>query len=277
MVTTEAVSVSVIMPVYAARKTIEAAVQSVLVQKHAILELIVVVDDAVDYSGLVPRDSRIRWLVTGSVGAGPSRARNLGLEAAAGNLISFLDSDDVWRPDKLRVLGPLALRHGVALDNSCYRHGERSLPCQTYWNDPPAGWQELAYFGRISQPLWPVFRRDSVGPVRFPEGLRFAEDAVFNMAVIARNGGAWLWPLPLHEYCVRECSLSHSGDTVLQASQAYEWILGELRSGRLLHFPETHKQAAIDIFEAREVCNQAFGASGLTEFHAFERWVRARE
>jgi glycosyltransferase involved in cell wall biosynthesis len=94
--------VSVIVPAYAAERFIGEAIESVLAQTYAPLELIVVDDGSADRTAEVaagyPRATLLR-----QPNAGPAAARNRGLEAARGELISFLDADDMMVPDKLDV------------------------------------------------------------------------------------------------------------------------------------------------------------------------------
>lgn len=268
--------VSVIMPAFEAAATIREAVASVLAQDYAPLELIVVADDEADYRAVLPADARLVFLRTPSPAAGPSVARNLGLDRARHPFVAFLDSDDVWYPRKLPVLVPQAAQWGIALDNarSCYPSGTK--PCRTCWEDLPDGHYDFGLFGQVSQPLWPVLRRDCLGEARFAERLRFAEDGVFYLSLIARNRGAYLYGQPLHEHRLRSGSLSQSAGAPQRATEAYDWVLAQLRAGNALHFPEDTVAEAIAIFEYRKALNQAFEDQGLRDFEAFEAARRAR-
>jgi len=94
--------VSVIIPTHNRAHTLGRAVQSVLAQSHADLELIVVDDGSTDQTQDVLAgysDSRLR--VVQQEHGGVSRARNRGLELARGQWIALLDSDDAWMEQKL--------------------------------------------------------------------------------------------------------------------------------------------------------------------------------
>ena len=96
--------VSVVMPVFNAEATLAAAVRSVLAQDFGDFELIAVDDGSRDDSlsvllDLAAGDMRIH--VVSRANGGVSSARNLGGELARGELIAFLDADDLWAPDKL--------------------------------------------------------------------------------------------------------------------------------------------------------------------------------
>ncbi len=81
------------------------SVASVLAQDHADLELLIIDDGSVDGSRefiaeQARLDPRIRQLATHG-GEGPAKARNLGIGAASGRYLAFLDADDVWLSNKL--------------------------------------------------------------------------------------------------------------------------------------------------------------------------------
>jgi len=96
--------VSIVMPAHDAARYIGAALESLMTQTYANFEVIVVDDGSRDttvriVADAAARDPRIR-LVSGGH-AGVAAARNRGVRAARGGLISFLDADDLWRPDRL--------------------------------------------------------------------------------------------------------------------------------------------------------------------------------
>lgn len=97
--------VSVITPVYNAAVFIEKTVDSVLNQSYTNFEHILVDDCSTDNSEIIlreymERDPRVKY-VRLKENSGAAVARNTGLEHAKGQYISFIDSDDVWKPHKL--------------------------------------------------------------------------------------------------------------------------------------------------------------------------------
>lgn len=97
--------VSVIMPAYKAEPYLAQAISSVLSQTLRDLELIVIDDCSPDRCHEIAlefaaRDSRVTVLRNES-NSGVARTRNRGIDLAAGDYIAFLDSDDVWHPEKL--------------------------------------------------------------------------------------------------------------------------------------------------------------------------------
>lgn len=102
--------VSVIIPTYNRADTIEEAVESLLSQSHAALEIIVVDDGSTDdTAGRLERFSgRIRFVRKPNGGC--ATARNIGLEHASGRYIAWMDSDDVCLPDRIAL-------QAIALDS----------------------------------------------------------------------------------------------------------------------------------------------------------------
>ena len=94
--------VSVILPLYNGRDFIESSINSVLSQTYAPFELLVVDDGSTDGSGdLVPVDPRIRLFRRQN--AGVAASRNFGISQATGTYLAFIDQDDYWYPEKLRL------------------------------------------------------------------------------------------------------------------------------------------------------------------------------
>ncbi|HUE97232.1 MAG TPA: glycosyltransferase family A protein, partial [Longimicrobiaceae bacterium] len=102
--TSSAPRVSVLIPTYDRRSWLAGAVESVLGQTFRDLEVIVCDDGSTDdpsdlLSGYGARVRHLRFEHTGS----PGGTRNRGLEVARGELIAFLDDDDLWDPEKLAL------------------------------------------------------------------------------------------------------------------------------------------------------------------------------
>ena len=97
--------ISTVIPVYdRSMRLLGEAIDSVLGQTHPVDEIIVVDDGSADPVAPWLGDrygDRVIALRQDNAGIGP--ARNLGLEHATGDLITFLDSDDLWLPDKTEV------------------------------------------------------------------------------------------------------------------------------------------------------------------------------
>ena len=100
-------TISVIVPVYKVEAYLDRCVQSILDQTHTDYELILVDDGSPDNCGAMcdawaEKDSRIR--VIHKENGGLSDARNVGIDLAGGEYLSFVDSDDYIHPQMLEVL-----------------------------------------------------------------------------------------------------------------------------------------------------------------------------
>ena len=93
--------VSVIIPTYNRGWTIKEAIDSVLAQSFIDFELIVVDDGSTDDTSEILDSYRDDIKVLSQENNGVSAARNRGVATASGIFIAFLDSDDLWLPEKL--------------------------------------------------------------------------------------------------------------------------------------------------------------------------------
>jgi glycosyltransferase involved in cell wall biosynthesis len=170
--------VSVVIPVFNGERFLAAAIQSVLDQTYRPVEVIVVDDGSTDESAAIARSfPGVR--VIEQENSGPGTARNRAIAAADGELLAFLDADDLMPAAKLeRQVGHLREHPGVGCvlgRQEIFTEGGAPPPA---WALAPARWQEehpeLAERGVI-QPLSVVAWRwvfDSVG--EFASG--FGED-----------------------------------------------------------------------------------------------------
>ena len=95
-------AVSVVIPLYNKVSYVHRAIDSVFDQSFEDLEVIVVDDGSTDAGGEVVagiQDPRLRLIRQAN--AGVAAARNVGVRAARGRWVAFLDADDTWRPDRL--------------------------------------------------------------------------------------------------------------------------------------------------------------------------------
>lgn len=100
-------TVSVIIPVHNVASYLEEAIESVINQTYNNLEIIIIDDGSTDESGQICdnyacKDSRIQ--VVHQENRGLSAARNCGLDMMTGYAVAFLDSDDAYHPDFIRIM-----------------------------------------------------------------------------------------------------------------------------------------------------------------------------
>ena len=107
--------ISIIVPVYQVEKYLNECIDSILAQTFTDFELILVDDGSPDNcpaqcDAAAKRDSRVR--VIHKQNGGVSTARNAGLDAAQGNWIAFVDSDDTAAPEYLEKMHKAVLETG---------------------------------------------------------------------------------------------------------------------------------------------------------------------
>jgi glycosyl transferase family 2 len=95
--------VSVVVTTYNHGKYIGAALESVLAQSFRDYEVIVVDDGSTDDTGDVLESFRQHIMAIRQPNAGVAGARNAGVARVRGELVAFLDGDDLWHPDKLQA------------------------------------------------------------------------------------------------------------------------------------------------------------------------------
>jgi glycosyltransferase involved in cell wall biosynthesis len=191
--------ISVVLATYNRRHSLPRAVASVLAQDGANFELIIVDDASTDDTGFylaTLHDPRIR-VITAERNAGPSAARNLGIEAARGGVIAFLDSDDAYRPRRLTAaLKPFRDAEIVCVLSSSVIITTKDAPREA--RIPTLKLSAAAFEWALTCDLFPVessgmtVRRETALAVGgFCRDLRFAEDREL-LIRLARHGGVQL-------------------------------------------------------------------------------------
>jgi glycosyltransferase involved in cell wall biosynthesis len=106
--------ISIVIPTYNREKYIADAIDSIIAQTYSNWEIIIVDDCSTDNTRALVADYQtqypIQYLMTERAASGASRARNIGVQAAQGEFVMFLDSDDVYYPDALMALYQASLQ-----------------------------------------------------------------------------------------------------------------------------------------------------------------------
>lgn len=117
--------VTIITPCFNAAATLAQTIESVMAQSYTEWELLVIDDCSKDNSGEIAKNyagkcDKIKYFRTDTPSGSPAMPRNIGIEKARGEYIAFLDSDDVWFPDKLKKQMDFINTHGGDLIYSYY-------------------------------------------------------------------------------------------------------------------------------------------------------------
>ena len=197
--------VSVVMPAYQAAWSVGAAVESVLWQTYRDLEVVVVDDGSTDATAEIVRAHEGPVRVVHQENAGVAAARNRGIAEAAGELIAFCDSDDLWFPAHLEALVEVYDRAGggIATANSYWLFPGGIHPARTRFRGrfPTADEQRRAILEQnfvSTMALFPRRLPEEIGP--FPVDRRRAEDWDFWIRAIYAGHRVALQPRPLSLY-----------------------------------------------------------------------------
>ncbi len=122
--------VSIIVPVYNVRNFIVATIESVLAQTYTNWELLLIENGSTDgtrefleqYLQEHP-DERIKCHMMGT-NAGAAAARNYGMDISAGRFVAYLDSDDLWMPEKLEHQMEFMAKHQAAFSFTGYEFAD---------------------------------------------------------------------------------------------------------------------------------------------------------
>ena len=118
--------VSIITPLYNSEKFILSTINSVLQQTYSNWEMIIVDDFSTDkgvdliMSVIIASNSKIK-LIKLNENLGVAQARNSALNVANGRFIAFLDSDDIWHPEKLDRQVSFMLKQNIPISFTSYR------------------------------------------------------------------------------------------------------------------------------------------------------------
>ncbi|HEY1360222.1 MAG TPA: glycosyltransferase [Thermoleophilaceae bacterium] len=160
--------ISVVMPVYDGERFIAEAIESVLAQSRPAAEMIVIDDGSTDGSAaVVERFPQVKLIRTEN--RGPAAARNTGVAEATGELITFLDADDLMKPDRLE-------RQAAALEedpSASFALGRGEVILEAGVEPPTWVPEERQWYAHMT--LFTTRRAfELIGP--FDEDLRVGED-----------------------------------------------------------------------------------------------------
>jgi glycosyltransferase involved in cell wall biosynthesis len=174
--------VTVIMPVLDRERLVGQALDSLFAQTRPPDEVIVVDDGSTDGTVAVVDRYRDQVALLRTERAGPAAARNAGLAAAAGDLIAFLDSDDLWPKDRLATQMEV-LRGAPAMDAAW---GMSEIVLMDGGALPTPAWNLSAAFNVTVCAM--LFRRRVLDAAEgFSPSLRFGEDS--DLLLRARSMG----------------------------------------------------------------------------------------
>lgn len=218
-------TVSVITPLHNCAAYITDTIKSVLQQSWPRFEMLIVDDCSTDASveivhSFAERDSRIK-VVKLERNSGPAVARNTAIEMATGRYIAFLDSDDLWRPEKLKRQIAFMQSTGCSFSYTHYEKISESGEPTGHFVKPP---QRLCYKDMLKSNqigcLTAVYDASILGKMYMPL-IRKRQDYGLWLSILKREAYAYCVPELLALYRLRSSSVSSNKVEMLK----YNWML----------------------------------------------------
>lgn len=232
--------ISVIVPVYKVEKYINKCVESILNQTYKDYELILVDDGSPDNCGQIcdswaKKDNRIK--VIHKENGGLSDARNVAVEIAKGDYITFIDSDDFIECDYLRILYNLIMETNAEIASCCpnvFWEGETvARSGEEVHNsvlEPEEAFSNMLYEDKLTNSAWgKIYSRQLFTNVRYPKG-KLYEDMYVTYKLIMKSNRIVCTNLKLYNYLIRKNSIigtidiDHQLDMLEGAREMYSYI-----------------------------------------------------
>ncbi len=249
------VRLSIIIPVYNAEDYLDRCLESVFEQSFPSYEVILVDDGSTDSSPLIcdrysATDSRFRTVHKEN--GGVSSARNAGINLAKGEYLMFVDSDDALLPDALERMMEGVVNEDIVVGGYTVFiggvPGKEVLPKKTrsykgedmncFFEDNIRKNCEM-----LDAPWSKMFRRKTVGELRFCEDLSYAEDKLFVFSFMAVCKSAHTCDVPVYAYHIRPGSLGSdiASDRHLMQLRRFLPLYAEVLSSLSERFPTSEK------------------------------------
>lgn len=210
--------ISIVIPVYNVQDYLEACLESIRTQDFDDFEVIAVDDGSTDGSAelcdrFAVEDTRFK--VVHKPNGGVSSARNAGIDAACGEYLMFVDSDDALLPGALKTMYEAAGDSDFALGGHVTCNGKSSVKVvpgkrQRYPSDGMSTFFDdnlTRNCMMLDSPWAKLFRRETVGSLRFCKEMSYAEDKLFVFSFFASCRSAVTVPVPVYRYNIRSGSL----------------------------------------------------------------------
>jgi len=232
---------SIIVPVYNSSKYINRCIDSVIGQKYADIEVVIIDDGSDDDSlaickDIALKDSRVK--VFSQPNSGASLARNRGLDIATGEYVMFVDSDDWIEPEMIERM------MSVFQDNPEIQIVQTRVPGDMkdqVGDQVLYGTQAVKYLleGSWWGPYCKLIRRELIGDIRFPEKT-ISEDYLFNYQLFRKSKSVYYLDKCFYHRTDRQDSLSkiqlskRKFDEFYNVKEVSDWVSNDFPHYKLL-------------------------------------------
>jgi glycosyltransferase involved in cell wall biosynthesis len=183
--------ISVIVPIYNTEKYLDRCIQSILAQTYTDFELLLVDDGSTDTSGAIcdkyaEQDSRVR--VFHKENGGVSSARNMGLDNAQGEWVTFVDADDWLENGYLEIFMKNTEELTCQSFHSYYEGQKEAWDTTIYNTNGINNYIEQLYNKRILGYCWGILFKTQIirdNNIKFYSDVKFREDEIFVLEYIS--------------------------------------------------------------------------------------------
>lgn len=174
-----AISISVVIPCFNSSTTIAECILSVINQTHPVNEIIAIDDGSTDKTveilEALKSESKLAITILKQANAGPSTARNAGIELSVGSYIAFLDSDDKWLPEKIDSQVQIIESYGSDLILVGSMHANQYKNLNNSWAYKQISTKELLWKNCFATSTVLV-RKDVLNKNKFNTNQKYSED-----------------------------------------------------------------------------------------------------
>jgi len=223
--------ISIIIPTYNAERTIARCVNSIQEQTYSDLEIIIVNDGSKDSTErivhlLKKNDERIKLITIPN--GGVSHARNVGIENATGDYITFVDSDDYIDSDMYECLLEVAKEYDVKIVHCSYKNVSENEKINSVVGDTGKiitqnhdEAMSCILEGKLfAGGLWnKLFDVELFDEIRLEENIKFNEDVLANYQLFDKVGKSVFIDRAFYNYVAMESSSTHAANSVEKEEQ----------------------------------------------------------
>lgn len=202
--------VSIIMPSWNTARWIGESIQSVLDQTYQNWELIIVDDCSTDNTDEIVnsfKDSRIKYFKN-ETNSGAALTRNRAIRESRGEWIAFLDSDDLWKPNKLEKMITFAKSNSYSFVYHDYEKiDEESRPLNIYVSGPKVVTKRKMYHYGYPGCLTFMYSAKVHGLIQIKDIKKNNDYAI--LLILCKSANCYLLSENLAKYRIRKKSISH--------------------------------------------------------------------
>lgn len=227
------IKVSIVVPVYKAQATIKQCIESILGQTYKNIELILIDDGSPDKSGYICDQYKVdpRVIVIHDKNHGVSHARNIGLHKAAGDYVTFCDSDDYYSNDHIEQLINVAVikRSDITISGYYVENSDQFTSSVCSQSSGYISQYDVVNHFTLDNEFggfcWnKLYKRDILSGVEFPEDIDILEDTYFLCLAMKKAKAMYYIAEPSYYYCDNPSSAVRNIDNLYTKNNTVKYV-----------------------------------------------------